>query len=269
MPEILLSSALCCLCSLLGVGAADPATIYRLPGFYDPVSSASHLLGAVVFAYLGAVLLQRGWGSRPRVLALGVYAASCVLLFSMSGVYHMMTVGSTARAVMVRLDHAAIFLLIAGTFTPAHGILFRGWRRWAPLTLIWTCAVAGVVLKTVFFEGVSESLGLALYLSMGWAGAVSAALIARRYGLRPVVPLAVGAAAYTVAALLEFLRWGVIIPGLVHHHELFHLLVLAGAFAHWVFIWRFADGRLAPVATERGYQGELEGAGALGAAVRP
>ena len=59
-------------------------------------------------------------------------AVETVFLLSMSGVYHMMESGGTARAVMGRLDHSAIFVLIAGTFTPVHGILFRGWARWGP-----------------------------------------------------------------------------------------------------------------------------------------
>src|SRR5262249_40158017 len=152
-----------------------------LPGFYDPVSSMSHLLGAVAFALLTPALLRRGRGDPARVAFLGVYAFSCVFLLSMSGVYHMLPVGTGGRSVMERLDHGAIFVLIAGTFTPAHGILFCGAWRWGPLLLIWSAAISGITLKTVFFAGLPEALGLSFYLSLGWVGAFSAAVLWRCY----------------------------------------------------------------------------------------
>src|SRR4051794_4002693 len=111
-----------------------------LPGFTEPASSLSHLFGAGLFTVLGAVLLWRGRGSASRVTFLGVYVFATVFLFSMSGVYHMLPFEGAPRAVLERLDHSAIFVLIAGTFTPAHGLLFRGWQRWLPLVLIWSAA---------------------------------------------------------------------------------------------------------------------------------
>ena len=88
--------------------------LYSLPGFHDPFSSISHLLGAVVFALLMPALLRRGRGDPTRVAFLGVYAFSCVFLLTMSAVYHMLPVGTGGRSVMERLDHGAIFVLIAG-----------------------------------------------------------------------------------------------------------------------------------------------------------
>jgi channel protein (hemolysin III family) len=220
------------------------AELYHLPGFHEPFSAISHLLGALLFLVLGGLLLRRGRGSAARLIFLGVYAASCVFLFAMSGVYHQMVRGGTAHAVLGRLDHSAIFILIAGTFTPAHGILFRGPLRWGPLLLIWTAAAAGLTLKTIFYNDVSEWLGLSFYLTLGWFGGVSGFLLARRFGLAFIQPLLIGGLAYTVGGVMEFLGWLVVIPGVVHPHELFHVAVLVGAFFHWLFVWQFADGRV-------------------------
>jgi channel protein (hemolysin III family) len=219
--------------------------LYPLPGFFDPASSISHLLGAVVFALLTPALLRRGRGDPVRVAYLGIFAFSTVFLFSMSAVYHMLPVGGGGRPVMERLDHSAIFVLIAGTFTPAHGILFRGPWRWGPLLAIWTAAITGITLKAVFFAYLPEWLGLAFYLSLGWVGAFSALVLGRRYGLRFLAPLLWGAAAYTVGSVMEFLGWLDVIPGVIGPHELFHLLVLVGAGLHWYWVWGFAPG-LAP-----------------------
>ena len=225
----------------------------HLPGFYEPFSAISHLLGAAVFLVLGGLLLRRGRGSAARLTFLAVYVASCVFLLSMSGVYHMLVLGGTARLVMARLDHSAIFVLIAGTFTPLHGILFRGWLRWGPLALIWACAAAGVCLKSVYFEDLPKWAGPALYLAMGWFGAVSGLLIARRYGFGPVLPLLLGGLAYTAGAVVEYLRWPVLVPGVIHAHEIFHAAVLVGAVCHWLFVRQFAAGALTvPTPADRG-----------------
>ena len=112
-----------------GAAVQDPP-LYHLPGFHEPFSAISHLFGAGLFLVLGFLLLRRGWGDTARLIFLGVYAVSCVLLLSMSAVFHMVVRGGPAHRVMERLDHGAIFILIAGTFTPGHGLLFRGPLRW-------------------------------------------------------------------------------------------------------------------------------------------
>jgi channel protein (hemolysin III family) len=214
--------------------------IYPLSGFAQPVSSLTHLCGAGVFAALSVALLRRGRGLRSRLAALGVYTFSCVFLLSMSGVYHLLPFGGTARAVLERLDHAAIFVLIAGTFTPVLAMLFTGSDRWVPLALIWVAAVAGVVIKTIYFADLPEWLGLAFYLGMGWASVVPCVRLWRRYGGGYLWPLVWGGLAYSVGAVLEFLRWPVVVPGVVGSHEVFHLAVLVGISCHWYFVARVA-----------------------------
>ena len=216
--------------------------LYHFPGFHEPFSALSHLFGAALFSFLGYALLLRGRGERRRLVYLGIYAGACVLLFTMSGVYHMMTRGGTARNVLGRLDHSAIFILIAGTFTPVHGLLFRGFQRWGPLVMIWSAALLGICLKSIFFEDLPEWFSLALYLTMGWFGAYGGILLGRRYGMRFIAPMLWGGVAYSIGAVFEELGWFVVVPGVVHPHEIFHIAVLAGAVCHWYFVWQFAPG---------------------------
>lgn len=226
------------------IGAEPPAEIYTLPGFHDPFSSMSHLLGAVVFFVLGMRLIHRGRGDRARMIFLGVYAFANVFLFAMSGVYHQMEREGVARQVMARLDHSAIFVLIASSFTPVHGILFRGWLRWGPLILIWAAAITGITLKTVFFDDLAEWIGLSLYLLLGWVGVISGSLVGYRFGFRFIQPLLSGGIAYSLGGVIDFLRWFIVIPGVLHFHEIFHVMVLVGAYLHWCFIWQFATGEV-------------------------
>ena len=211
---------------------------YHLPGFDEPVNSISHLLAAVVFAVLGVLLVRRGRGCSVRVSFLVVYAVACVLMMSMSAVLHMMRTGTTAEAVMDRIDHGAIFILIAGTFTAVHGVIFRGWFRWVPLICVWCIALASLTVKTVFFESLPQSVGLTMYLLLGWGVSLTAIPILRRHGVRYVTPLFYGGAAYSIGAILYANGWFTLIPGVVGSHEMWHIAVLIGAFSHWWFVWR-------------------------------
>src|ERR1051326_1334550 len=220
------------------------ADLYPLPGFNDPVSSMTHLIGGLVFIYLAYRLLRRNWGHPERNVYLVVYAASNIFLMAMSGVYHMMVFGGTARAVMERMDHAAIHTLIAGTFTPVLGILFRGRGKWISLILIWSITITGITIKVIFLRDIPEFLGLSFYLSLGWLGGVFTYLIWYRFGWRFIVPLLIGGICYSIGSITEYFGWPVIIPKVVEAHEVFHLWVLAGAACHYRFVWQFADGKV-------------------------
>ncbi len=159
----------------------------------------------------------------------------------MSGVYHLLDVGN-ARDILQRLDHAAIFILIAGSFTSIHGILFTGIKRWGILLLVWSIAIGGIILKSIFFTAVPEWLSLSLYLGMGWVGLASAIMLYKQYGLSYVTPLVLSGVAYTIGAVLEFLHTPILVTGIIGPHELFHIAVVIGVFLHWRFTWHFADG---------------------------
>ena len=214
------------------MNAGDPLAI---PGFADPFSSLSHLCAAAVFAVL-AVPLVRRTGERGARVSLEIFAASAVLLLSMSGVFHLLARGGTARSVVQRLDHAAIFVLIAGTFTPIHAILFRGVARWGMLVLIWTIAVLGVTLKSIYFTSTPVALGLGLYLAMGWIGGLSIVALWRRGGPRFVMPLLPGGLAYTAGGVVEWAQPRPLIGGVIGAHEIFHIAVIVGLALHWRFI---------------------------------
>lgn len=207
-----------------------------IPGFSDPFSSISHLVGVLVFLFLGVKLIRLTDGHRGLLAAVSVFVFSVVFLLSMSGVFHLLEHESLGRGVLQRLDHAGIFALIAGTFTPIHCILFKGFWRWGFLLLIWGLAITGITLKSIFFNEFAEWLGLVFYLGLGWLGILSAYLTHRLHGFTIIKPLLYGALAYTAGASLEFLRLPIVISGIIGPHELFHIAVLAGIAWHWQFV---------------------------------
>ena len=235
------------------------SVIYAIPGFSEPFSSLSHLLSAGLFSLAGLLLMIRRRGCHGRLYSIGTFIFSVVFLLSMSGVFHLLEPGGDARSVMRRLDHAAIFILIAGSFTPMHFLLFTDWRRWSVLAVVWTIGISGIILKTIFFNELPEWVGLTLYLSMGWIGAVSAILIFHLHGKRFLGPLVAGAIAYTIGAVLDFLKMPVIIEGVIGPHELFHVFVLFGIGFHWLLVVRIAEAhRKGMLVTQESGTGTLE-----------
>ena len=206
----------------------------------------THLFGTAPFTVAAVFLVLHTLGRKPRKANLfwvSVLIFASLFMLSMSGVYHLLEPGGTARMVLQRLDHAAIFVMIAGTFTTAHGILFSGFWRWGMLGLMWIAVATAISLKSVFFDVFPEWLGLTLYLSLGWLGFISGVKLWRQFGYKFIRFLLWGGIAYSVGAVAEFMGGPILIPGVFGPHEFFHVAVLVGLGCHWAFVWQFAQGR--------------------------
>jgi hemolysin III len=202
----------------------------------QPISSWSHLLAAGA-AFVAAVPLVRlGRGNRGRVLALSVYAACVIAALAISGIYHALSRGEPARLFMQRLDHYAIWGLIAGTFTAVHGTMCRGFWRWGMLSIIWSYACVGVFLQVVWFERFSGNLGLALYLGLGWIGVASIVKLGAQIGYRRVLPILYAGLAFSAGAILEAFDWPTLVRPWLGAHEIFHFAVVFGVGSLWLFI---------------------------------
>lgn len=206
-------------------------------GIADPFSMLTHGLGAAFALAMAGRLIARGRGRGERV-ALAVFVGSCILVLTTSAIYHVFGHATAIGAIFQRLDHAAIFVLIAGTFTPVHAILFRGPWRWAVLVGVWSAVVIAIPLKTIWFDVLPESIGLSIYLGMGWLGAGSVWILWRHLGFIFIRPAIAGGLAYTIGALVGITGTPNPVPGIIGSHELFHCASLAGV---WLF-WRFMTG---------------------------
>ena len=174
------------------------------------------------------------------MILLGIFTFTSVFMLSMSGVYHMLAGGTAGANVMVRLDHASIFVLIAGTFTPIQGLLTQGRARWIGLAAMWIAALTGVVLKTVFFDSMPTGVGTLLYLVLGWAAGVPIIGLWRTRGFPYIFNVVAGGIAYSAGAILLALEWPTLIPRVFGPHEFWHVAVILGLSLHWRFVVRLA-----------------------------
>lgn len=217
-----------------------------VPGFFEPVSSWTHLLAATLSFVGFFILLKRAKGNGVRVFSIVIYTMSLIFLFSMSGVYHLLDRGTIARDVFQRLDHAGIWFLIAGTFTPIHTILFRGPWRWGVLLTVWIIAITGLTLEVIFFSSIPEWLYMCFYLGLGWFGLISMWKFRVQFSHKTLSFMVAGGLFYSIGALFEFIRWPIFYYGVVGPHEIFHIFVMLGALSHWLFIYTWSNQPVYP-----------------------
>jgi len=204
----------------------------------EPANAVTHFIG-VVLAIIGTVaLLISASGDPWRVVSVAIFGASMILLYSASTLLHAVHAGaSTLRRLRV-FDHAAIFVLIAGTYTPITLVPLRlvspGWG-WALFGTVWGLAVLGVVFK-LFWINAPRWLSTALYVGLGWIVMIAVVPLVQALSLSALLWLAAGGLCYTVGAVVYATKWPDPWPQTFGFHALWHLFVLAGTACHFVMI---------------------------------
>jgi hemolysin III len=194
----------------------------------DELASAmTHALGmALALAGLAVLVTVASLHHSPRqVVSYSIYGVSLVLLYGFSAAYHGVQLPRVKR-ILRTMDHVAIYLLIAGTYTPFALISLRGAWGWSLLGVIWALAASGVVFK-VFFIGRFPRISVALYLVMGWLALVAVRQLFQQLPAEGLVLLFSGGLCYTLGVLFfafDSKRF---------HHAIWHVFVLAGSICHF------------------------------------
>ena len=201
----------------------------------DPWSAATHFAGFLA-AIVGVVfLVLPSLHSAPKVAAMLVYGGTLITLFLASTVYHFFDLGHRGNRWLKRLDHSAIFGLIAGSYMPPVVHLLDGTLRVVMLAVIAGIALLGVAVKLLWIDSPSW-LGLTLYLALGWIVLVPIWWMLPAMAPGAFTLLAAGGVAYTLGAVVYARRWPDPWPNKFGHHEVWHLFVLGGAVLHYFFI---------------------------------
>ncbi len=207
-----------------------------LSKFRDPISAISHLSGAAA-ALVGLLALLRstddqlGW-----TISLVVYGLSLFLLFLASGVYHAVNASPRVTQILRKLDHSAIYLLIAGTYTPFCVMAFSGFWKWGLLAIIWGLAAAGIVTK-VFFIHAPRWITAGVYVVMGWLSVFAIREMLIALPGETIGWLFAGGVTYTLGAVVYITKRLDFVPGKFGFHEVWHLFVLLGALAHFIAVY--------------------------------
>ncbi len=206
-----------------------------LKKFREPVNSLTHWGGAI-FALAGLVaLLVVAWGTPTKVVSLAIYGVSLIAMFSASATYHMVSVKDRTLEIFRKVDHAAIYFLIAGTYTPFCINAFEGFWKWGMLTIIWSLAVIGIIVK-VFYIRAPRWLNAGIYVVMGWLAVGAAGQMLAVLPHWVLGWLIAGGVIYTLGAVVYITKIFNFKPGVFGFHEMWHIFVLLAAAAHYVAV---------------------------------
>ncbi|NJQ07347.1 PAQR family membrane homeostasis protein TrhA [Streptomyces lonarensis] len=228
--------------------ATDPAALVAAP--VAAVAAGAATLKPLLRGWLHAgmfpaviiagLLLTAMAGSPQARLACAIYAVTACLLFGVSALYHRGNWGPRGEAVLRRMDHANIFLIIAGTYTPLTILLLDDGRQQLLLWGIWAAAAAGIAFR-VFWVGAPRWLYTPCYIAMGWAAVFFLPDFLRTGGIAVLVLVIVGGLLYSAGGVVYGIKRPNPSPRFFGFHEVFHSLTLAAFAVHYAGIFLVAS----------------------------
>jgi hemolysin III len=216
-------------------GAAAAAGVAPEPVLERPLlRGVFHQVGFSVSLVVGTLLIVGADGAREHVAA-AVFAGAVAACFGASALYHRITWTPRLRPWMRRIDHAGVYLLIAGTYTPVCLLVLTGDWRLVVLATVWACAAAAAIFKFVWVDA-PKWLAAGLGIALGWAGIAVLPQLATRLNPAAVALLGVGGLIYTAGAIVYARRRPDPVPAVFGYHELFHALTLIAVSCQYVAI---------------------------------
>lgn len=194
-----------------------------------------HAVAAVTAVVIGILLILAARPDVPKQLTIGVFVGSSVLLFGTSALYHVGRWGPGIAGALRRIDHANIYVVIAGTYTPVCFNLLGGWVRPAVLAAIWTTAIAGVASVTRSVR-LPDGAVAAIYIGMGWLGLATAPALVAAVGAGGLLLVLAGGALYSLGAAAYAWKRPRLWSRVFGYHEVFHLCTVLASAAFFVFM---------------------------------
>ncbi|NOR28956.1 MAG: hemolysin III family protein [Lutibacter sp.] len=203
--------------------------------YYEPkeekLNVISHAVGLVlsIAALVLLVVYSSIYGSAWHIVSFSIYGASLIVLYSASTFYHYVQSPKLRHRLNI-FDHSAIYVLIAGTYTPFTLVVLNGWVGWTIFGVSWGLAIAGIILK-LFFTGKYDKISTFAYVLMGWVVIFAIKPLVHNLPFEGLMWLLAGGVFYTVGAVLYSIK------NLKYNHAIFHIFVLLGSFAHFVAVF--------------------------------
>jgi len=217
--------------------------IYAIDGFQKKVKPLlrgwSHAVATLAAIALTIVLCWLSREDIPRLLSMLIFGLSMIEMYTVSALYHIINWSIAKRRVWRAIDHANIFVLIAGTYTPLCFNILTGWVRVTILIVIWLLALSGISLS-IFTLKISRRILTALYICMGWVAVLALPAFLAVLPWIAVATLISGGALYTIGAVIYARKKPDPFPKVWGYHEIFHLFVIAGSVAFAVCVWIWA-----------------------------
>ena len=203
--------------------------------YYDPkeekLNVISHFIGLIlsVIALILLVVYAVNYGNSWHVVSFSIYGASLIVLYSASTMYHYVQTPSLRQKLNI-FDHSAIYILIAGTYTPFTLVVLQGWVGWTIFGVSWALAIFGVIFK-LYYTGKYDKISTIAYVLMGWLIVFAIKPLVNNFPIEGLLWLLAGGLFYTVGAILYSIK------GIKYNHAIFHIFVLLGSFSHFMAVF--------------------------------
>lgn len=202
-------------------------------GLREPFNSISHMVGGGLSVVALVVLILIAEGTLA-IMAASLYGIGLLAVYTMSSLYHGIPANPRVQSLLERLDHVAIYLLIAGSYTPVCLMLLGGTWGWSLFGTVWGIALVGTVLALTVPLGPAW-LHITGYIAMGWVAVIAAPILFTKLSAGGITLLVLGGVIYTVGAL--FYVWDKPrVIGKMGAHELWHMFVIGGSASHFAFM---------------------------------
>jgi len=201
----------------------------------EKISAYSHGGAIPVMAIATVILLVISSGDIASQIVSLIYGLSGIFLFSASFLYHSKKVMENDKSIWRKLDHSAIFFLIAGTYTPICFLYLEGKMKWGILIAQWSLVISGTIFK-LFFVNAPRIIGTLIYLLMGWIVVIPISTLVHTMPAMALFFLAAGGISYTVGAIIYAFKRPNPMPDFFGFHEIFHIFVIGGAMLHLMMV---------------------------------
>lgn len=202
----------------------------------EQFSFYSHLGGVIFGLFVLVVLVFKTWGMWDLLIVCTIYGLSLITLFAASSAYHAFKVTESSAMIWRKLDHIAIFIMIAGSYTPIAYIYLDGAWPWVIITSQWIIVACGILFKFYFIHA-PRIVSPILYLLMGWMALIPMPVIWRTIPLYSLILLAAGGVSYSIGAVIYAIKKPNPKHGFFGFHEIFHIFVLLGAVLHFLVVY--------------------------------
>lgn len=205
----------------------------------EPVNALTHLFGALL-SIIGTIILLN-YSRLPltpvTIVSILIFGMSLVMLYTTSGIYHLVYTTDALLLKLRKLDHAMIFILIAGSYTPFCLLALDGIWKWSIIITVWSLAIIGILLKMLWMN-MPRWLSTSFYIGMGWIALFALKPLYDSLSLGGFVFLLLGGVMYTIGGIIYATKKPNFSPNF-GFHEIFHIFVLLGSFCHYWAIFKY------------------------------
>lgn len=202
----------------------------------EPVNTLTHFIPFVAGIIGLGFLIALARHNVPKIVTMTIFGMSVIALYGASSLYHWLRTSPEKERMLRKLDHIAIYLLIAGSYTPVFYYGLSGAWRWAMLAAVWALAIVGMALK-LWFMSIPRYVSTAFYVSLGWVALIPFFKLVQSLPIGAVILMALGGVAYTIGAVIYATKIFDFVPKKFGFHEIFHIFIATGTLIHFIMMF--------------------------------